>query len=68
MARRKTTTLNLWQHGEDLPLFSGAPQTVHAPAPRPAPIQQPRLIEPTCRACLDTGYIGSKRCWCRKEN
>lgn len=49
---------------EDLPLFSGTtPRGKVKPfAPKPKPKQD--AIPVSCTACMDTGNIGGKSCWC----
>lgn len=55
---------SFFQRGEDLPLFSGtAPKGEVKPfAPKPKGKQD--TIPVACPACMDTGNIGGKSCWC----
>jgi DNA repair protein RadC len=60
---------NLFQNGDDLPLFSGTPVRVTEPDPaKPSnDAAQQKMVE--CPICFDTGIVQVKghlrRCWCR---
>ena len=63
---RQPATLNFFQQGDDLPLFSGVPITVIPTLPvlPELPEIPPSLFQPKCNVCLDTGVVGDKHCWC----
>jgi len=59
----KQTTM--FANGEDLPLFSGTPQTVTLPPPPPETQRRSRQITfAKCPICLDTGLTSVSYCWC----
>jgi hypothetical protein len=59
----KPTQAQMFTDGADLPLFSATPQRVALPRPDAAPSPM-QASYAHCRACLDTGRIGQRRCWC----
>ena len=64
--RVRPITLNFFQQGDDLPLFSGVPVTAAPPLPTLPELPEipPSLFQPKCNVCLDTGVVGDKHCWC----
>ena len=54
---------NMFEKGEDTPLFSGTPQRA-----RPQPYQPARAVRQEaladCRVCLDTGHAAGTYCTC----
>lgn len=63
--------VSLFGDGQDSPLFSGVAATVVVEpfVPTEAGEEQPGLFQPSCQACMDTGWIRVskhkvKRCLC----
>jgi hypothetical protein len=59
-----TNQPSFFQQGEDLPLFSAtAPRAKQSPfIPKVKGKQD--TVPVNCTACMDTGNLGGKRCWC----
>jgi len=56
------------QTSEDLPLVSGTPQQAKITAFIPKPKGLQTKIKVSCSACMDTGKLGDKFCWCEVGN
>ena len=67
---KKAQQINMFPQGDDLPLFSGTPQSARLETFKPQEIQGKQLHLGNCPLCEDTGtmhlYPGSevKFCYC----
>ena len=65
-------TLAMFDDGSELPLFTNTPVPCSDPEHKTKmqPAGQPLLLEPSCRFCMDGGYLvingERKRCWCNQ--
>lgn len=62
------TQPSFFQQGEDLPLFSQTAPKGKVNPFTPKPRGKQDTIPVDCPACMDTGNIGGKSCWCQREN
>lgn len=62
---KDTTQLTMFTH-EDLPLFSGTAPPTKARAFTSKPAHRQGSLA-KCPACLDTGTLDGKACWCQAK-
>ena len=55
----------MFENGEDLPIFSGTPQTVHVYPPDDRPVEKQDSMF-TCKVCSDSGLVkhGNRYMYC----
>lgn len=57
---------NMFQSGEDTPLFSNTPVKVVIKSYKPRSIAQQPKLPTLCPVCLNTGFIDGKKCTCNE--
>jgi hypothetical protein len=55
--------LEMFSTEETAPLFTGTPMKANTAKFEPKPVAK-QMSFAQCQACMDTGKIGDKKCWC----